>query len=193
VLQFASYAFDLGRGDLPALAVGATLVLRHRGMRAPTPRSKASSTRTDHRADVRRLWRNGRAMRATGRPRHRRAPRDRRRREARAPRCATGAPRALRWCRWINAYGPTEATVHVRPSPSTAATPCRGRRAHRAADRQRASCDARRRTGPAPIGVTGEICIGGTGVARGYLNRPELSAGRFVADADGERLYAPAT
>ncbi|MEX0447698.1 amino acid adenylation domain-containing protein [Xenorhabdus sp. SGI246] len=38
-----------------------------------------------------------------------------------------------------------------------------------------------------PIGVTGEIHIGGIGVARGYLNRPELTAERFVHDPFSNR------
>lgn len=46
---------------------------------------------------------------------------------------------------------------------------------------------------PVPIGVAGEICIGGAGVAEGYLKRPELTAQRFVPDpfaaGVGRRLY----
>jgi amino acid adenylation domain-containing protein/thioester reductase-like protein len=46
---------------------------------------------------------------------------------------------------------------------------------------------------PVPIGVAGEIFIGGPGVALGYLNQPQLTAERFIADpfaaSEGARLY----
>ena len=95
--------------------------------------------------------------------------------------------------RIVNEYGPTETVVgcvvYEVPAdfPLTAMTPI-GRPI---ANTQIYILDAR--GDPAPIGVGGELYIGGAGVARGYLNRPDLTAERFVADPfsaePGARMY----
>ena len=84
--------------------------------------------------------------------------------------------------RLINEYGPTETVVGccVYDIPqnwvATSSVPI-GRPI---ANAPLYILDSHRQ--PVPIGVTGEIYIGGVGVARGYLNRPELTAERFVKD-----------
>jgi amino acid adenylation domain-containing protein len=85
-----------------------------------------------------------------------------------------------------NMYGPTEATIWctaatVTPGgPITIGRPLANTTVH--------ICDHALR--PVPIGVPGEVLVGGAGVARGYVGRPELTAERFVRDAvTGERLY----
>src|SRR6185369_7750593 len=50
-----------------------------------------------------------------------------------------------------------------------------------------------KRLRPVPIGVPGELCIGGVSLGRGYLNWPDLTAEKFIPDAfgptPGMRLY----
>ena len=93
-------------------------------------------------------------------------------------------------CEVYNHYGPTETTVGVvthhltvfsdvvplgRPIPNTEAY----------------VLDNRQRL--APVGMVGELYIGGAGVSRGYLNHPELTAGKFVPNPfgaePGARMY----
>ncbi len=91
-----------------------------------------------------------------------------------------------------NVYGPTEATTFAtcwpipRPLPSDGGAlpigrPIRSTRLY--------VLDPRRQ--PVPVGITGELYIGGDGLARGYLGRPELTDERFVPDpfVPGARIY----
>jgi amino acid adenylation domain-containing protein len=89
-----------------------------------------------------------------------------------------------------NLYGPTETTIwstveRVAPSPAAVTI---GRPI---ANTQVYVLDAQNE--PTPVGVPGELWIGGAGVALGYHQRPELTAERFVADhlsaLPGARLY----
>ncbi len=95
--------------------------------------------------------------------------------------------------RLINEYGPTETVVgccvyEASPGPSRSGPVPIGRPI---ANTRLYVLDRHRK--PVPIGVPGELYIGGDGVARGYLNRPELTAASFVADPfsgiPGARLY----
>jgi len=80
---------------------------------------------------------------------------------------------------FFNVYGPTECTVDSSLAliNGSADRPQIGRPL---ANVRIYILDAQRQ--PVPIGVPGELYIGGAGVARGYLNRPDLTEERFLAD-----------
>ncbi len=85
-----------------------------------------------------------------------------------------------------NHYGPTEVTVdaavsHCDSSPVTIGKPI--------------SCATvyivDKNNQLLPVGIPGELCIGGTGLARGYLNQPELTSGKFTMFNPGYPPDAP--
>lgn len=88
-----------------------------------------------------------------------------------------------------NLYGPTETTVWSSGAKITAGYPITIGRP--LANTQVYILDQYQKM--VPIGVSGEICIGGDGLSPGYLNRPELTAEKFIPDPfsgnTGSRLY----
>ncbi len=96
--------------------------------------------------------------------------------------------------RLVNMYGITETTVHVTYRPLSREDVFAGGGSPigvRIPDLQLYVLDAARR--PLPVGVPGELYVGGAGVARGYLHRPELTAERFIQNPFGAgRLYRTA-
>ena len=101
-----------------------------------------------------------------------------------------------RKCRVLNHYGPTETTVgsltfstweHMDAPASSATVPI-GRPI---ANTEVYVLDAHSR--PVPLGVPGELCIGGAGVSEGYINKPDQTAERFIKnpfnDDPESRLY----
>jgi amino acid adenylation domain-containing protein len=190
VLQFVAVAFDVCAEDiLGTLAAGATLVLRSaawldgaaafwalcrsQGVRAMSLPAQfweqlaLESQQEEIPAGVKRITVGG---------------------EAPGERVmAAWFNRAGHRPRLFNAYGPTEAAV------TTSLHECRPDEGRPSIGRPIANAriyllDAHQQ--PVPLGVAGELCIGGAGVARGYLNQPELTAQRFVEDPfHGGRMY----
>ncbi|MFL6278408.1 MAG: amino acid adenylation domain-containing protein [Blastocatellia bacterium] len=98
--------------------------------------------------------------------------------------------------RLLNTYGPTETTVVATSCDLTAAMA--GEATVEDAPIGRPVANARayildNQLQPMPVGVVGQLCIGGAGVARGYLNQPQATAAKFIADPFAEmpdaRLY----
>ena len=199
VLQFASISFDTSGEEIwPALAGGATLVLRPDDMAVSIPHFVRELERL--RITVLNLptafWHelavgldaenlelppSLRLVVIGGE-------------EALADRLAAWNRVAGPDVRLVNTYGPTETTIVAtrselsaslieQPHPPPIGRPIPGARAY-AVDRL---------FEPVPPGVRGELLIGGSGVARGYLGRPDVTAERFVPDPfsglPGARLY----
>ncbi|MGW7754510.1 non-ribosomal peptide synthetase [Streptomyces violaceusniger] len=109
--------------------------------------------------------------------------------EVLSERVARQVKQASTACRLVNLYGPTECTIWATSwtcddidGPPPIGTPVRNTTAY--------VLDSR--LNRVPVGVVGELYLGGAGVGRGYLGNPALTATRFVADpraADGSRMY----
>ena len=106
---------------------------------------------------------------------------------------ACSADLVARWaeeCLFFNLYGPTETTIWatVAQCMSSHRQPPIGRPI---ANTQIYILDDHLQ--PVPVGIPGELYIGGVGLARGYLNRFELTAEKFIpnpfSDDPGARLY----
>jgi amino acid adenylation domain-containing protein len=106
---------------------------------------------------------------------------------------AVSADLVARWAsgrRFFNLYGPTESTIWATVAE------CSDPHQRPAIGRPIANVQVYvldRHLNPAPIGVPGELHIGGEGLARGYLNQPELTAEKFISHPfspePGARLY----
>jgi amino acid adenylation domain-containing protein len=184
VLQFSSFTFDISVGDYAmALPTGATLVLaprlalvpgadltrllrEHAITILPLPPSALAALPVEALPSLRALILAGEVC---------------------------SADLVARWApgrRFYNAYGPTEATVYttIAECSEPIETPSIGRPL---ANVQVYILDSALQQ--VPVGVPGELFIGGIGVARGYLRRPELTAERFIEsplpEARSSRLY----
>jgi amino acid adenylation domain-containing protein len=185
VLQFASLGFDASVSEIfTTLAAGATLELGNPGLLYVGPflnqelKTRGITTVTLPPSIMAETLAEGMpALRAV---------------VAAGESCAGGT--ANRWAQgrlFINAYGPTEVTVCAsllkRREARTDAPPI-GRPIE-----NKCIYLLDQVLGPVPVGVTGELLVGGPGLARGYLNRPGMTAESFIPDpfneGSGARLY----
>ncbi len=200
MLQFASYSFDSSVVEIfPALAAGATLVLRPAHLVSPDPafsdmldrhgvtivdlptaffhvwaQEVAAGRAPPPPAALRMVVVGGEAL------------------EARHLAAWLSAPGA-RDLAVLNTYGPTEAAVYATAVRFDAANPPDGATPSIGAPVTNSRVYLLDAAGaPVPPGVAGELCIAGPQVARGYFDRPELSAERFCRDPfrpGDERMY----
>jgi len=201
VLQFASLSFDVSLEQIfPTLISGAALVLNDREISNPAEFHRkiaefrlsvinlptafwhqvsqiwAAATSLDIPSSVRLFIVGGEAMPIQGLESWRQTP--------------------MNSMRLLNAYGPTETTITATIFDVSS----QGFKDQESGYVPIGRPLGNRKTyildthgGPVPIGVPGELHIGGDGLAQGYLNRPELTAEKFVPSAfssePGARLY----
>jgi amino acid adenylation domain-containing protein len=184
VLQFASLSFDASVVEIfPPLSLGAAVVLAPAELLLPGP--ELIDLLRNHRVTTAILPPSALAVLPVSE-----LP-DLELLIAAGERCTAGV--VQRWLpgrRFVNGYGPTEATV------CTSTFECRRSDEHPPIGRPIANVKAYvlgPHREPVPVGVAGELYIGGSGLAREYLNRPELTAERFVRNpfsrTSGSRLY----
>lgn len=89
----------------------------------------------------------------------------------------------------FNAYGPTEATIITTLCKFTSPTITNVPIGRPLSNTQVYILDAFLQ--PVPVGVAGELHIGGAGLARGYLNRPELTQEKFIPNPFEEEGLIP--
>jgi amino acid adenylation domain-containing protein len=99
----------------------------------------------------------------------------------------------LKGCRLVNCYGPTENTTFTSSYPIDNPAAINGSVPIGRAISNSYFYVLDKHLNPSPVGIPGELYIGGDGLARGYLNQPELTAAKFVNDpfrsGAGTQLY----
>ncbi|WP_272902942.1 non-ribosomal peptide synthetase, partial [Xenorhabdus sp. Sc-CR9] len=197
VLQFTAVAFDTAVSEIfPTLAAGATLILRPTHLQIPDTAFNAflqeqRITVLDVPTAFWHLWVQELAAGRCSFSRYLRTVTvGGEKVEARHWQAWQALPETHP-CRWLNAYGPTETTVTATVWAGDNTDPATIPIGRPLSNSKIYILDMHGQ--PVPVGVTGEIYIGGTGVARGYLNRPELNTARFIPDpfstASEARMY----